>query len=163
MPRTDAQKMVRPAGKGKLNSAKGGESEHMAEGGGAGSVRGTGAPRMNPMAEAVRLDRKLGRVDSVAFDVAQEKPSCSLGVRSEIGGKTGGQADGDSSGDVRGGADCSGAAGVGEGGSVESADSAENSDDSTCSESGGVAESSDSSSSSDGDGAPTIGDGEMLL
>ena len=146
-----------------MNSAKGEESEHMAEGGGAGSVRGTGGPRMDPMAEAVRLDRKLGRVDSVAFDVAQEKPLRSLNVRSGFGGETGGQADGDFGGDARGGVDCSGAAGVAEGDNVEGADSAENSDDSTCSESGGVAESSDSSSSSDGDGAPTTMDGEMLF
>ena len=61
----------------------------MAEGCGAGSVGGTGALRIDPMAESVRVTRKLGRVDSVAFDVAQEKPSCLLGSGSGTGGETG--------------------------------------------------------------------------
>ena len=121
-----------------MKSAKGVESEYMAEGGGAGSVGGTGALRMDPMAEAVRVTRKLGRVDSVAFDVAQEKPSCLLGAGSGTGGETGS--------DVGGGAAECGSMGGAEGTEISD-------DDSTCSESGGAAESSDSSSSSDG--APT--------
>ena len=89
---------------------------------------------MDPVAEAVRVTRKLGRVDSVAFDVAQEKPSCLLGASSGTGGEAGSN--------VGGAAEC---------GSMGGAEGTEISDDdSTCSESGGAAESSDSSSSSDG-------------
>ena len=97
-------------------------------------------------AEAARVTRKLGRVDSVAFDVAQEKPSCSLGAGSgtgdEVGIDVGGAA-----------AECGGTGGA-EGTEISD-------DDSTCSESGGVAESSDSSSSSDG--APTTTVSEFRL